>query len=428
MTTDQVNEHILSNYSIKSDQQLAEEISDLGYPINSEAVRKRRRKMGLAKDIEADQPYDRKEVDRIARLIIDSMIKANADPREIEQMTYRKWQMGMKNADQEFESHDLEGVTLKLDPTWKTGPKWPVVQQADPIKIVSLKRAPNKNDFKTAVILPDTQIGFLRDSQSEEMIPFHDELAMQCSLRLIEKLNPDLIVNLGDFLDFPQFGRFIQQPGFALTTKPALNRAHKFLNEQKANAPNAKIVLIEGNHDMRLQTSIITNAQAAHGIQRANMPDEWPVMSIPFLLRLDELNVEYVGGYPAGEYYINDRLKCVHGHKVRSATSTARAVIDDERVSTIFGHVHRIEVQYKTTHVRSGPRISLAMTPGCLCRIDGAVPSVKSGVDPFGRPLTSYENWQNGCAIVHYQDGDKPFSVTPVFINEGQAVLNGEVI
>ncbi|WP_218571937.1 hypothetical protein, partial [Pseudomonas sp. SZ57] len=86
--------------------------------------------------------------------------------------------------------------------------------------------------------------------------------------------------------------------------------------EQRANAPEAEVTLIEGNHDRRLQKSILRNAKAAFGLKRANDPESWPVLSVPNLLRLDDLGVEYVEGYPAGEKWINDNLVCIHGHKV----------------------------------------------------------------------------------------------------------------
>lgn len=170
----------------------------------------------------------------------------------------------------------------------------------------------------------------------------------------------------------------------------------------------------------------MANAAAAFGIKIAGAPDSWPVMSVPHLLRLDELDVEYVGGYPAGAYWINDRLQCIHGLKVRSSGSTAKIVSDDERVSTIFGHVHRIEMHYKTVRVRNGGRTNFAFTPGCLCRIDGAVPSTKGSTDVHGRPVLSYEDWQQGLAVVHYNEGDSPFAIEPIYIDHGRAIFRGK--
>jgi hypothetical protein len=174
---------------------------------------------------------------------------------------------------------------------------------------------------------------------------------------------------------------------------------------------------MEGNHDRRLQIMVTKNALAAFGLKQANAPGDWPVLSVPHLLRFDDLEVEYVGAYPAGSYWVNERLKCIHGQTVRSGGSTAMAVAREERVSTIFGHVHRIETQYHTSDVYGGGSIRFAHTPGCLCRIDGAVPSVHGSTDLSGRPVAKYENWQQGLSVVSYREGDSPFNLESVFIN-----------
>lgn len=251
---------------------------------------------------------------------------------------------------------------------------------------------------------------------------------MAVALDVIRQVRPHRIVNLGDTLDFPEWGTYEQEAAFSFTTQPTIDRAHRWLVEQQAAAgPQLEHhQLIEGNHDRRLEKAIRRNAMAAFGLRRANEPDSWPVMSVPNLLRLDELAVEYVGGYPAGIAWVNDNLACIHGHKVRSAGSTAAAVIDDERVSVIFGHVHRIELQHKTRRTRAGAKQSFAATPGCLSRIDGAVPSVKSSTDPLGRPLMSWENWQQGLAVVEYEPGDGRFHLEIVPIIDGTARYRGK--
>ena len=63
----------------------------------------------------------------------------------------------------------------------------------------------------------------------------------------------------------------------------------------------------------------------------------------------------------------------------------------------------------------------MAASPGCLARIDGAVPSTKGGVDLDGRPLTRIEDWQQGMALVSYQDGDGMFTYTNIAIHDGWA-------
>jgi predicted phosphodiesterase len=328
--------------------------------------------------------------------------------------------------DADGEAHLTDMAAIQFSPAWEQDPEWPVVAQAKPcvIRPVAKGSAP-KGDWHTAVILPDCQIGYRKFLDTDELDPFHDEAAMSVALKLIRHLRPEVIVNLGDFCDFPEFGKYEQEPEFAQTTQQSIDRAHRFLAEQRAAAPDADIRLIEGNHDARLGKAIARNAMSALRLKRADAPESWPVLSVPFLLRLDDLGVTYVPGYPAGLTWINDNVACIHGWKVRSSASTAAAVIDDERVTTIFGHIHRIEAQSKTRRTKLGAKHAFAYSPGCLCRIDGAVPSVKSATDPMGRPVPTVENWTQGLGVVTYEPGDGRFAYEQAAIYDGEMSFRG---
>lgn len=375
--------------------------------------------------IEAGSAKDK--VSRIAKLLEDNGVNID-DIGKIDKVRINEREVATKGKDaygnDTYIKDTVTSTQLVITPSWDSGPQWPVVQQANPTKITPAKQGVKKNDgWKTAVILPDPQIGY-RMFPDGTLDPFHDELAMQVALKIIRATNPDRIVNLGDFLDLPNFGTYEKEPAFAFTTQQTVDRGHAFLAEQRAAAPNAHIELIEGNHDRRIQKMILANAQVAFGIKRANMPESWPVMSVPFLLRLEELGVDYIEGYPAGITWINDNLAAIHGFKVRSGGSTAAAVVDDERVSLIHGHIHRIEEQHKTRRTKDGPKFSLAASPGCLCRVDGAVPSAKSSTDSFGRPVNAVENWQQGVAVVNYEEGNGRFHYQALPIYDGWAFYN----
>lgn len=319
-----------------------------------------------------------------------------------------------------------EKTSVTLASLWE--PQWPVVQPARPVALSQPKPKKRRGKLKTetAVILPDPQIGF-RLYDDETLEPFHDDRAMRVALSIAAELNPHRIVNLGDFIDLPAHSKYEQEPAFAFTTQQALDRGHKFLGEQRAAAPDAEIVVIEGNHDRRLHNAIRNNAAASFGIRVANAPESWPVMSLPNLLRMDELGVTYVAGYPAGEYWINDNLVCIHGRKVRSGGSTAAPVAKDEYVSQIFGHTHRSEEYWTTRRDRQGAVEIMAATPGCLCRIDGVVPSLKGSTDVYGRVVRAFEDWQQGLAVVTYEPGNGSFDIERVRIRDGRARFRGQL-
>ncbi len=312
------------------------------------------------------------------------------------------------------------GSSVMLAPSWEDGPKWQPVDRGAPVKVTVPKARPAlpAGGWRTAVILPDPQIGFRRLPDGS-LDPFHDTSAIDVAMQILEYERPSLAIWLGDYLDLATMGRFRQEPEFAATTQAAVDYGYRLMAQTAALAGETR--LIEGNHDKRLTTYIIDNAMAAYGLRRGAKTDEWPVLSVPYLLRLDELGVSYIDGYPNGATYITDKLACIHGFK-----TDLTAVVNDEQVSVIQGHMHRAGVVYKTRNSRGRPVFTMAATPGALCRIDGAVPSSKSSITVRGVPAKAWENWQQGVGIVRYHE-DGRFAYEQVMIFNGVALHAGRI-
>lgn len=311
-----------------------------------------------------------------------------------------------------------------------TGFAWDPVRPARKVEIstrkVSSSIPKHGTAWKTAVILPDPQIGYRRLADGT-LDPFHDGRALDIAMQIVMAESPDLTIWLGDYLDFASFGRFRLEETFAQTVQPALEKAHEYM--AITASLSGEVRLIEGNHDARLQNYITDNALSAAGLRRAKTPPEdWPALSVPYLLRLDELGVEYVGGYPSGATYLNDNLAAIHGNLVGPSGTTAAKVAQAEQVSTMFGHIHRHESASKTRNGRGKARQTVAYSPGCLCRIDGAVPSTKSATNlRTGRAVKSWEDWAQGLGVVRYQTGgDQRFAIEHIHIQEGFALHRGQ--
>jgi hypothetical protein len=187
-------------------------------------------------------------------------------------------------------SNNPDDTKIILSPKWNEGPAWQPVQPADPV-IINPKPTPTpaliSSGWKVAVALPDPQIGY-RKYEDGTLDPFHDEDAMDVALQIVglDHGHPvDQVINLGDFLDLPMYGTYEQEANFAHTAQLAINRGHKFLAEQRANAgADARIILLEGNHDKRLTRFINNNASAAYGIKVANMMNlGWSLLMVTLL-------------------------------------------------------------------------------------------------------------------------------------------------
>ncbi len=332
-----------------------------------------------------------------------------------------------KNEEGEAEIHDLAGVQFQFSPKWESGPEWPVIQQGPAIKLPTPKaKAKKVTGFKTAVVPPDIQIGYYRNRDGS-LEPTHDEKALDVAIRLIEELQPESIICVGDNLDLPEMGKYLTTPAYQPTAQAAIDRATLFCAQMRAAAPDARIVWLAGNHEERMPKYLLTNAAAAYGLRKGNTPESWPVLSVPYLCRMDEFGVEYRPGYPASDYWINEKLRVIHGDRVKSSGSTAHVYLNNEKTSVIYGHIHRIETAFKTREDFDGPRTIMAASPGCLARIDGAIPSTKGGVDLDGRPLTRHENWQQGLGVVTYEDdGNHRFTYDVIPIYNGWALYHGK--
>lgn len=303
-------------------------------------------------------------------------------------------------------------------------PAWPVIDRPAPVKISSSASPALIRDWKTAVAGADSQIGF-RHLEDGSYDPFHDDSALKLFNTLVEIERPDSVVLAGDIIDLPEQGRFAQELSFAGTTQKAIDRTYVWLADIREKT-GGSIEFIEGNHDKRLQNFVEANAMSAFGLRRADWPDAWPVMSLPYLLRLDELDVNYYDSYPNAHVWLNDTLRAEHGTKANAKGSTAQKYLDETpHISRIIGHSHRQEIIQRTTWDRIGKIRSQVINPGALCRVDGAVPSFHGSTGPGGKPATVYEDWQQGAAIIRYTD-DKVFSELVQF-DDGEMVYQGTV-
>jgi predicted phosphodiesterase len=271
-----------------------------------------------------------------------------------------------------------------------------------------------ENDLKKCVVVPDMQVGYRRDMQTGKMDALHDVNAINLVDSIIRDIKPDKIVLLGDMLDLPDWStHYIIKPEFTYTTQASIDYLASWIYNIR---PYCKeMVYIEGNHEKRMIDSIIKNTIQAYGIRPANEPDVPPLMSIPYILGLHKMGVDYIGDYPKGEYYINNNLACVHGHKVGSKSGqTVTKLLENARVSIITGHTHRLEMAHKTIWTRGEPKFYQAATLGTLARIDGIVPSG-----------SARHNWQQGFGVVEYDD--EVFNLEPVGIYSGRCIYRGKL-
>ena len=273
----------------------------------------------------------------------------------------------------EAEKHQL--YKFELSPAFESGPEWQPVDRGPAVKLPTSKRKPAEVDgWRTAVVWPDTQIGYWRDLDGT-LVSTHDEAAISLALDIVADLKPAKLIRVGDDLDLPELGKYRTSPAFADTTQASIDR-NTVLGAEQRNA-------------------VGTNADIVY-----------PAMSVPSLCRLDEFGIDYRPGFPAADYELADDLRVVHGLYVGPGGGTAGKYLAKEKTSVIYGHIHRREYAARSSRYRGELREQIAASPGCLARLDGSVPSTRGGTDLDGRPLIAAgrEDWQQGLGVVHYHE------------------------
>lgn len=252
--------------------------------------------------------------------------------------------------------------------------------------------------------------------------PYGDPEAVRLFHRAVQELQPDTVGLVGDMVDFAALSTFSQRKEFVGTTQQGIDDLHEFVAGIRANAPNTRIVAVGGNHEQRLVRALERNMSEIAGIRRAK--DTETLLSVQHLARFDELEVEYVDGYPNGTYWLEDNLKLVHGTNVKKGGSNAAKYLNEERETTIYGHTHRMEVAYRTFATRLGSTTISAASPGALCLSDGTVPGFRYSPTANGELVKHAEDWQKGALVVEHQG--EFHDIRPVRFTERGMTLEGK--
>lgn len=178
---------------------------------------------------------------------------------------------------------------------------------------------------RSTLIIPDIQY------------PYHDQLALSKLLKVAAERRPDQIVQIGDGIDFPQVSQWSKGTAgeYAETLQEHIDgyRNAALLPLREA-APEADIVWIEGNHDLRLR-DFVKKYAAPLSVLRA--------LEVSQLFGLEELDIRYV----RGPHRVATNTVAIHGHESGGycAGATAWDTKFTKRYGSdknfVFGHTHQ---------------------------------------------------------------------------------------
>lgn len=290
----------------------------------------------------------------------------------------------------------------------------PVIQpiHIDMPKLPRIRK--NTKGVKRALIINDPQVGFRRTLHTTELHPFHDRRVLDLALQIAQTEQIDHISFGGDCLDLSEWStKFMPEPEFFWTTQPALLEWAWWLSQFRLAQPGAEIKELEGNHDIRMPNLIATNMRQAYKLRAVDELQLPPALSVPRLLALHALNIEYIDNYPDNGYWLNQNVFITHGDVVRgNPGDTAKAIVNKQAFTTVFGHIHRRESVTRRMKTHDADLIYTAFCPGAACHIDGRVPG-----------SSSKDQWQNGIAVIEYTEDSE--NIIPIAIKNGAMVYGG---
>ena len=217
---------------------------------------------------------------------------------------------------------------------------------------------------------------------SDWHVPYQDEKAINVSFDFCRKVQPNVII-IDEMMDFYSISKFSRDPKRKLSLQEDLDTTFAYLSKLRKFCPKSKIISVQSNHDARMKKYLRNNAEEL---------SELKILSVPALLRLEELDIQYKENFT----FHNVLIK--HGDIVRGSSSySAKGELVKEGVSGVSGHTHRLGISFETK--RSG--FKFWMEGGCLCSKEVAIEYVRGIPD-----------WQLGFSALIFKDNN----VFPVLI------------
>lgn len=212
----------------------------------------------------------------------------------------------------------------------------------------------------------------------DQHVPDHDVLTNKAVLHYVEDAEPDLVILGGDVLDMTCLGgtlrrQFKQVEGKRIQKE--FDAGNRYLDEVQQAANYRDIVLLEGNHEYRVQRWINEN------------PTFEGFLDVPRGLKLTERGIKWIPSWSKTQVYKIGKASFIHGLYV--GEYHAKKMVQTFGSNIFYGHMHDISSHsFRTIGDNS---TKLAQSLGCLCNYKQYYLQ--------GRPT----NWQQAFGEFHFR-------------------------
>lgn len=230
----------------------------------------------------------------------------------------------------------------------------------------------NKQRPEAWIIIPDMQV------------PFHDKRSLAAVEKFMAAHRWDGYLNIGDFMDFDQISSFNKNNLRAIEGRKILkdyevgneilDRHQKIIRKKN---PDAKFVLIEGNHEYRIERYIDANPQVEG------------LFEVEHGLKLKERGFEWVRNWTNGDMYTVGKANFVHGQY--TSKYHASKMVDNYGDNIFYGHTHDVQSYARTSRGRNTTQVGQSL--GCLCTYE--LSYIKKNPS----------NWQQAFGVFYFTKG-----------------------
>lgn len=165
---------------------------------------------------------------------------------------------------------------------------------------------------------------------SDIHFPFHHRQAWPLTLKILPKLNLDLIYAGGDWFDLEQLSRFSVPPDRMMTLRYDIQKTHKELTNLREAIPNVPIEMIPGNHGFRYEKFLHAKGPQIVGLKGHSIAEAF---------QLDDFDIQWHSSESG--YRRVGKLLLIHGDEVRvGSVDIARKLYLKINENVMCGHYH----------------------------------------------------------------------------------------
>jgi len=225
-------------------------------------------------------------------------------------------------------------------------------------------------------------------------VPYEDKEKLGLGISFCGHIKPDVII-IHEAHDFYSLSKFNKDPLRLNNLQVEIDRVGGYFKQLRDACPKSRIILLDSNHMDRLRKYLWSQAPALAGLRG---------LKIENLLDLEKYNIEHK------DFFSIRGVIFKHGKALRRYSAyTAKAEANEEGMSGVSGHSHRLGVYYDS---RRGGDVSWVES-GCLCKMNPEYVS--------GRP-----NWQSGFTLISFRGFTNTFDTNLIEIKNDAFMWGGK--